>query len=166
MPPALVASTPPIWQLPSEARLKGNRRPAVAATCWACASTSPASTVMVLEAEIDVAHAVEPLERDHDLMAGLERDLPADQPGIAALRHDGRLGLVGEFQDRRDLSRFAGLEHQRRLAAIAVAPFDQIGRHAGFVANGVLLADDAGKRLDGVLARLLMRLVACHEHER
>ena len=103
--------------------------------------------------EIDVAHAVEPLERDHDLMAGLERDLPADQPGIAALRHDGRLRRVGEFQDRRDLSRLAGLEHESGLAAIAVAPFDEIARHVRLVANSVLLADDADERIDRVQAR-------------
>ena len=48
MPPALVASTPPIWQLPSDAKLNGNRRPALAATACALASTRPASTVMVL----------------------------------------------------------------------------------------------------------------------
>ena len=99
-------------------------------------------------------------------MAGLERDLPADQPGIAALRHDGRLRRVGVFQDRRDLSRFAGLEHESGSAAIAVAPFDEIARHVRLVANGVLLADDAHQRIDRVQARRRVLLVACHEDER
>src|SRR3546814_4654538 len=47
MPPALVATTPPIWQEPSLPRLRGRRRPASVAWRWASASTQPASTVMV-----------------------------------------------------------------------------------------------------------------------
>ena len=37
---------------------------------------------------IDLADAVEPVERQHDL--AVERDLAADETGIAALRHDRR----------------------------------------------------------------------------
>ena len=120
----------------------------------------------MFEAKIDVAHAIEPLERDHDLVACLERNLPADEPGIAALRHDGRLRRVGAFEDRRDLLRLAGLEHERGLAAITVAPFDEIARHGCLVANRVLLADDADQRIDGFLARRRVLLVACHGDER
>jgi len=35
---------------------------------------------------IDFADAIEPVEREHDLV--VMRNLPADQSGIAALRHD------------------------------------------------------------------------------
>src|SRR5580704_14132394 len=43
---------------------------------------------------VDLADAVEPLERQHDL--AVERGLAADQAGIAALRHDRGPGLVGQ----------------------------------------------------------------------
>ena len=41
---------------------------------------------MVFEVGVDLADAVEPVERQHDL--AVMRDLAADQAGIAALRHD------------------------------------------------------------------------------
>ena len=47
MPPALVERLPPIWQLPSAARLRGKRRPTSRAAACTSASTQPASTVMV-----------------------------------------------------------------------------------------------------------------------
>ena len=50
LPPALVASSPPIIAVPSEPSERGNSAPASAAACWARASTSPASTVMVMSA--------------------------------------------------------------------------------------------------------------------
>src|SRR5580704_6590385 len=44
---ALVDKLPPIWQLPSAPRLSGNKRSASAAAWCKCASTQPASTVIV-----------------------------------------------------------------------------------------------------------------------
>ena len=55
---------------------------------------------------IDLADAVEPLERQHDL--AVVRGLAADQAGIAALRHDGRAGLVRELEDGGDFADRAG----------------------------------------------------------
>jgi hypothetical protein len=82
------------------------------------------------------------------------------------LRHDGSLGGVGAFENRRHLSRFAGLQHERRLAAIAVAPFDEIGRHGGRVVNSVRGADDADKRTDRGWARRLMFRRGLHRDQR
>ena len=76
------------------------------------------------------------------------------------------LGRVGAFEDRRDLLRLAGLEHESGLAAIAVAPFDEIARHGRLVADRMLLADDAHQRIDRVLARRRVLLFACHGNER
>ena len=42
-PPALVETTPPRVAVPSEARLRGNRRPASAAAAWTSARVTPAS---------------------------------------------------------------------------------------------------------------------------
>ena len=55
---------------------------------------------------VDLADAVEPVERQHDLV--VQRDLAADEPGIAALRHDRRRGVVGEFENRDTSSTDAG----------------------------------------------------------
>ncbi len=74
---------------------------------------------------IDLADLVEPGERQHDL--AVERDLPADQPGVAALRHDGGLGLVGELEDRGHFVDRARPQHHRRVAVVEVAHLDQIG---------------------------------------
>ena len=48
---------------------------------------------------IDFADLVEPRQREDQF--AVERDLAADQAGIAALRHQRRFRLVGELEDRR-----------------------------------------------------------------
>src|SRR6516165_4867944 len=45
---------------------------------------------------IDFADAVEPVEREDDLI--VMRDLAADQSGIAALRYDRGSGVVGKLE--------------------------------------------------------------------
>ena len=103
MPPALVASTPPICALPSEARLKGNSRPALGRDLLSLRQRKPRFHSHGVGGEVDVAHPIEPFERDHHLVSALERDLAADEAGIAALRHDRGPRLVGELKDRGDL---------------------------------------------------------------
>ena len=111
MPPALVASTPPIWQLPSEARLNGNSRSAAGRDLLRLGEHEPGFDRHGVGGEVDVANMSHPLQRDHDLVTALEGNLSADQAGIAALRHDGRAASVGVLQDRRDLLRRARLQH-------------------------------------------------------
>ena len=48
-------------------------------------------------------------------MAGLERDLPADQTGIAALGHDRRAGLIGDLQNA---GHFSALPGRSTIAAL------------------------------------------------
>ena len=55
---------------------------------------------------VDLADAVEARERQDDLI--VEGDLPADEAGIAALRHDRRCRLVRELEDLHDLGDGAG----------------------------------------------------------
>ncbi len=93
---------------------------------------------------IDLADAVEAVEREHDL--AVLRDLSADQAGIAALRHDRRARsrsracrIAATSRDR------ARPQHQRRVAAIQVAHLDQIGRLRLRIGDGVFLADDRGE---------------------
>ena len=74
---------------------------------------------------VDLADAVEPLEREQDL--AVVRRLAADEAGVAALRHDRRAGLVRELQDRGDLGGRARPQHQRRAAVIEPALLDHVG---------------------------------------
>ena len=92
---------------------------------------------------IDLADLVEPGEREHDL--AMMRDLPADQPGIAALRHDRGLGFVGELEDRRHLVDRARPQHYRRVAVKEVAHLDQIGLLRRAVGDGIFGVDDTDK---------------------
>ena len=89
---------------------------------------------------VDLADAVEPVHREHDLV--VMRDLAADEAGIAALRHDRGLGLVGEFQDRRDFGDRARPQHHRRMAVEQVAHFEEIRRLHLRIGDGEFLADD------------------------
>ena len=100
MPPALVASTPPIWQLPSDAKLKGNSRPALAATLahWRARVPLDRHGVAV---EIDVADMGHAAQAHHHFMTALERDLTADETGIAALRHRRRAVSFARFKTPR-----------------------------------------------------------------
>ncbi len=85
---------------------------------------------------IDLADAVEAIEREHDL--AVLRDLAADQAGIAALRHDRGRGLVGELEDGGDLADAARPQHHRGVAAEHVAHLQEIGRLRLRIGDGVL----------------------------
>ena len=113
---------------------------------------------------IDFADAVEPIEREHDLV--VMRDLAADEAGIAALRHDGRCGVVGEHEDRGHFGNRSRAEHHRRMAMEQAAHFDEIRRLRLLISDGVSLADDRRKtrkqrRIDG-FARPVFRFI---EHQ-
>ncbi len=73
------------------------------------------------------------------------RNLAADEPGIAALRHDRRRRLVGEAEDLRNLGDRGGPQHHRRAAAEHVAHLEEIRRLHLRVGDGVFLADDRGE---------------------
>ena len=103
--------------------------------------------------EVDIADMGHASEAHHHLMTAFERDLAADQPGIAALRHDRRSRLVGALHDRRNFGGRAWFEHERGVAEIAVAPFNEIRRHGLKVADRVVLADDADERVERLIAR-------------
>ena len=148
MPPALVERLPPIWQLPSEASESGKSRSASSAAARAAASDHARLDRHGVAGRIDVADAVEARQRQDDLAAAQVGDLPADQAGIAALRHDRRPRLVGEFQDRRHLGGRAGPEHHRRPPEELVAQLDEKGRHRLALAKRVAVADDGGETVE------------------
>ena len=92
---------------------------------------------------VDLADAVHALEREQDL--AVVRRLPADQAGVAALRHDRRAGLVRELEDGGDLGGRARPQHHRRAAVIEPAILDQVGLDIVRVGERVALADDGGE---------------------
>ncbi len=94
---------------------------------------------------IDIADAVEAGEREHQLA---RRHLPADQPGIAALRHDAHAGLVAGGDDEGDLRGRARAHHGRRGAVIEPALLDEIGRHVLRRGEDVVRADVLGDAVD------------------
>ena len=95
---------------------------------------------------VDLADAVEPGQRQHHL--AVERNLAADETGVAALRHDRGRRLVGELEDRRDLIDRAGTQHQRRAAVIEPAALDEEGLLRARIGDGVASADDRGEARD------------------
>ena len=96
---------PPIWQVPSAARLKGKSRfTAAAASCTDFERCARVRRERVA-GRIDGADRLHALQAQHEFGAGFERRLPADEAGVAALRHDGDALLVGELEDGADLRR-------------------------------------------------------------
>ncbi len=92
---------------------------------------------------IHFADLVEARERKDKF--AVERDLPADQAGIAALRDQRRLGLVRELEDRLHLGDRAGTQQHRRAAMIDAAAFDQIRLERSRIGDCVSVADDGRK---------------------
>src|SRR6185312_4390389 len=89
---------------------------------------------------IDLAYLVEAREREEEL--AVERDLTADQPGVAALRDQWRLGLVRELEDRLDLGDRAGMQQHRRASTVNAAAFNQIRLKRSGIGNCVSVTDN------------------------
>ena len=143
VPPALVERLPPIVQVPSEGR-KLRVEPVDGGRGFAGALQGDAGLAGEgVRGRVDLADAVEPVERKHDLV--VVRNLAADQPSIAALRHDRGFGRVGEVEDRRHFADRARPQHHRRVGLEQMAQLDQIGRLARRIGDGVFVADNRGK---------------------
>ena len=95
---------------------------------------------------IDLADLVQPPQRNHHL--AMMRGLPADQPGIAALRHQRDLVFGGELADRGDFRGRARAQHQRRAAMEQAALLGEVGRDIGGIRHRVFVADDIAESCD------------------
>ena len=76
--------------------------------------------------------------------------MPADQPGIAALRYDGGAGLVSQFQDGADFACTAWLQYQRRTAGELAARFLQVRGNISFACQRVFRAGNGGEFFDEI----------------
>ena len=108
-------------------------------------SVAPAFRCERIAGYIDGADRLHAVEAEHDLSARLERDLAADQSGIAALRHDGDALLMRELQDRADLARRSRAQHHRRSPEILVAPLLAVRLNIGRVCQRALVANNGCK---------------------
>ena len=95
---------------------------------------------------IDVTNPVQPPQRDNDL--AMMWRLAADQPGIAALRHQRDFVLAGELADRGNFRRRARPQHQRRAAVEQVSLLGDIGRDIGCIGHRIFVADDRAEFCD------------------
>src|SRR5271165_111098 len=102
---------------------------------------------------IDLADRPQPLGRENDLIAAQVRRLAADEPGVAALRHNSDARLVAEGGDRRDLGSCARPDEGESLALIEPARFDERPGEEGRVGQHVARPDDAFQRVQGGVAR-------------
>ena len=92
---------------------------------------------------VDLTDAIKARQRQHDLI--VMRRLAADQPGIAALRHDRSAGRIGELEKLRDLGDGTGPQHHRRAPAIEVAHLDEVRKLRLRIGDCVFFADDSGE---------------------
>ena len=92
---------------------------------------------------IDLANAVHPPQREHDRRAAAVGGLAADEPGVAALRHDRRARRRAGADDGRDLRGRARANHRERAAMIEAARFAEIARHQVGIGENVRRRDDA-----------------------
>ena len=117
---------PPMVQLPSEARLRGNRKCSASAARLHLRQGDAGVHRQGHAAFVQRADAVQPLGgQQHFAMQG---NLSAHQPGIAALRYQRRAGFMADAQDGGDFGRAGRLEQQRRRPLIFAAPFFQMRR--------------------------------------
>ena len=94
---------------------------------------------------IDLADAVEPRRRQHD---AAERHAGADEPGVAALRHDGDAG-PGAFPHREGDLPGIGRPHDReRRALVKTAALGEVAGHVGRIGEHVLRPDAGGERVE------------------
>ncbi len=126
MPPALVERLPPIWQVPSAARLSGSNRSDLGRRLLRHAQHAARLDDHGVVDGVDVADPVQPPQGDQHVGPFGARNLPAHQARVAALRNDAHLGFGADAHDVGDFARVCGLEQQRRLAHEAVAPFGQV----------------------------------------
>ncbi len=95
---------------------------------------------------INLADRLQPLGRQDDLVACLVRRLAADEPGIAALRHDSDPRLVAEGHDGRDFRGRPGANEGERLSLVEAARLDQRPGDQIRVGERIACADDGLER--------------------
>ena len=96
-----------------------------------------------VRSRIDFPNFVEPRQRKDQL--AIEGDLAANQPGVAALRHQRGLGLVGQLEDCLHLTDRTGPQQHRRAAMVEATAFDKKRFKGSGIGDRISVADDCCK---------------------
>ncbi len=147
-PPALLERLPPIWQVPSLPRLSGNSRPADFGRRLHRRQRAPGLGDQPLAARIDRADPVEAGQAQDQLPAGMVGNAAADQPGVAALRHDGHPGRRRQRHERRHLLARARPHHGCSHPVDVAPEVDLVGRPIPGCVQYPLAADDRGATVE------------------
>ena len=110
---------------------------------------------------VDIANAPQSGERQHNFVAVRRRNLASNKTGIATLRDDADVVLVGQRQNPRHLFRRSGAQHHRRLARIAVAPLAQVGSLILGARQRMRFADDRGETFNQTCGNALQAHAIC-----
>ena len=163
MPPALVAMLPPIWQLPSDGRLSGNRRLTPVGRGLRFGERQARLNCHRVAGRLDRAHALEPT----DATAGSRPASGSARRRARYCRPAARPGMPRSFASARicdTCSRRAGPQHDGRAPLVHVAPLAQIGRAAasGSVSacSGPTMARNRAMRSRWTRGVTLMRALA------
>jgi len=127
VPPALVARLPPIVQLPSAARLSGNRNPACSAAALQVLQNAAGFGGDGQIGRIDGAHCVHALQAQHDLLARCVGHGADGQAGVAALRHQADASGGAGLDDGGHFGGAGRAHDGQRLALGALAPVAGVG---------------------------------------
>ena len=139
---------PPIVQVPSEASDSGKSRSAFRRLLHALQRDAGLGRHRVAGGSTSRTRSRRC--SDSTISGPLGGNLAADQPGIAALRHDGDAGRARQRHGLGHLRRRAWLDDGKGLAAEDVAWLAQVRRHVAGRGNDVARPDGAGQRLEEV----------------
>ena len=100
---------------------------------------------------VDLAHAAHPAEGEHDLAARRVGHPAADQPGVAALRHDRHARRGAGRDDRGHLLGRARPDHREGPPGVGAGPVDDVRRDVGVLGQDVVGADARAQLVEQVV---------------
>ena len=93
---------------------------------------------------VHLVDLVQPQQAEHDLAAARHRS--ANEPGVAALRHDPHAGIGAGDEHARDLVGRRGPHDRQRVAVESARPIGLVGGAQAGIGQAVALADDLPER--------------------
>ena len=145
-PPALVATIPPIVAESRAPRSTPTSQPAARAAACTTRQRRAGSDRYFAGDAIHLLDLVQAQQAHHHLAATRHR--PADEPGVTALRHDGRARIGACDQHACDLVGRGWANDRQRLSVEPARPIGLVGGAKAGIGDAVVLADDLAERVD------------------